>query len=264
MSEYAVVQTRFETIPAETLASILTGQGAMTHPDAMLAMRRHQGIVWEHFDRSRAESVQQALSDQGYAVDIVESDDLPMLGEPRQIRWFELDSAELRIPIGIHGDTNSVPWENVLVISLNQIAEVTKRPVSENPRMTSTSTSGLAISRDTNPKYQKRSKLIDVLDLICTDKEGGAHYLRLPCHQLAYSKIMGDGTNLSRFERFLVVVEYCVTHAPQAIVSPATRKALVTRQESSREVDGDGMQAIQDEAVQNRNRWLLYQSINQD
>ncbi|MCD0459283.1 hypothetical protein [Roseiconus lacunae] len=263
MSEFAVVQTRFETIPAELLADVLTKQGAMTHPDAMVAIRRHQGILWDHFDRPQAEAVQTTLAEQGYGVKLVRTDAIPKLGEPRNIRWFELDDEELRIPVGIHGETISVPWHNLFVISLNRVAEVTRREVSERTQMSSSSTSGLSIARDTHPRYQKRSKLIDVLDLICLDKDKAVHYLRLPSNELSFGRIMGEGTNLSRFERFLVIIEYCVHHAPDAIVSPETRKVLVTRQETMLEVDGDAMHAIQEESIINRNRWLLFQAINQ-
>jgi hypothetical protein len=83
----------------------------------------------------------------------------------------------------------------------------------------------------------------------------------MPSNELAYGRIMGDGTNLSRFERFLVIVEYCVHHAARAIVSAQTRKVLVDRRPSDHHFEGEGMHEIQEEVLDSRNRWLLLRAI---
>lgn len=264
MTEFAVIQTRFEKLPQDLLVTVLTGPGGLTHPDATQAVRRNQGILWEHFDRNHAEAVAGELTRQGYAVRIVESDEIPELQEPRSVRWFELDENEIRIPKGIRGDTVPIAWSRLFVISLGQIAEVTKKEVPNRPAISSSSPTTAAIAHDTHPRYAKRSALVDVLDLIGIDEEGCIHYLRLPSHELAYARIMGEGTNLTRFERFLVIVDYCVSHSPDAIVSPETRKVLVTRRPNEHESEGDGAQAIQDEALHSRNRWLLLQAIHRE
>ena len=171
---------------------------------------------------------------------------------------------EIRIPHGIRGETVPMPWTSVLVLSLGRVAEVSKHQLPGQPNViaSSATSSAMSIAHDVHPRYGKRSKLIEVLDLIGLDANGTAHYIRLPSNELAFGRIMGEGTNLNRFERFLVIVEYCVHHAPDAIISPATRKALVEREPSAIEVEGDGIQAIQDEVIESRNRWLLYLAIH--
>ena len=86
-------------------------------------------------------------------------------------------------------------------------------------------------------------------------------YLRMPSNELAYGRIMGEGTELSRFERFLVIVEFVIAHATEAVVSPETRKILVRREPSTLVVEGEGIHVIQEEALQIYNRWLLTQAI---
>ena len=264
MTEFSVIQTRFEPLPHDVLVAVLTKQGGMTHPDATQAVRRNQGIIWEHFDRQHADAVCAELTALGYGAGVIESDDIPELQEPRNIRWFELDDEQIRIPQGIRGDTVPIDWHRLFVISLGQIAEVTKKPVPERPSISSSANPTAAIAHDTHPRYTKRSSFVDVLDLIGIDESGCIHYLRLPSHELSYGRIMGEGTQLPRFERFLVIVEYCVKHAPDAIVSPQTRKALVDRHPTEHESEGDGAQAIQDEVLQSRNRWLLLQAIRRE
>ena len=264
MTDFAVIQTRFETIPEDVLISAMTGPGEMTHPDATQSIRRHRGILWDRFAEPQATAVCQALTKEGYSVACVESDDLPRLDEPRIVRWFEFDENEIRIPQGIRGQTVPIPWESLLVLSLGRVAEVSKHQLPSRPNViaSSATSAAMSIAHDVQPRYGKRSKLIEVLDLIGLDANGTAHYIRLPSNELAFGRIMGEGTNLTRFERFLVVVEYCVHHAPDAIVSPATRKALVDREPSAIEIDGDGLQAIQDEVIDSRNRWLLYLALH--
>jgi hypothetical protein len=261
---FAVIQTRFEPLPHDTLVHVLTRRGGLTHPDATQAVRRNQGIIWEHFDREHADAVAEELSRLEYGVQVVESDDIPDLQEPRTVRWFELDDEAIRIPKGIRGDTVPIAWPKVLVVSLGQIAEVTRRTVRDVPSITSSASPTAAIAHDNQPHYVKRSALVDVLDLIGVDETGAIQYLRMPSHELSYGRIMGEGTNLNRFERFLVIVDYCVTHAREAIISPATRKVLVHRRPSGQESDGDGMQVIQEEVMQSRNRWLLLRAIHRD
>ncbi len=264
MPYFAVIQTRFEVLPHDTLVHVLTRQGGLTHPDATQAVRRNQGIVWERFDREHADAVAEELTRLEYGVRVVESDDIPDLQEPRTIRWFELDAEEIRIPKGIRGDTVPIAWPKVLVLTLGQIAEVSKRLVREVPSITSSASPTASIAHDNQPHYAKHSTLVDVLDLIGVDETGAIQYLRMPSHELSYGRIMGEATNLNRFERFLVIVEYCVTHAREAIISPPTRKVLVHRRPSGQESEGDGMQVIQDEVLHSRNRWLLLRAIHRD
>lgn len=264
MTDFAVIQTRFETLPRPVLVQVLTTQGGLTHPDATQAIRRNQGILWEHFDREHADAVAAALTGLGYGVLVVESDSIPDLQEPRTVRWFELDDEQIRIPQGIRGDTVPIPWPKVLVLSLGQIAEVSKRATSDLPATSTSSSATGAIARDNHTHYTKHSTLVDVLDLIGIDETGCIQYLRMPSHELSYGRIMGEGTRLTRFERFLVIVEYCVTHARDAIVSPETRRVLVDRRPSGHESEGDGAEVIQEDVLNSRNRWLLLRAIHRD
>ena len=91
MTDFAVIQTRFETIPEQELVAVMTGPGGMTHPDATQSIRRHRGILWDRFSEPQAVAVCQSLTDSSYSVSIVQSDELPKLDDPRTVRWFEID-----------------------------------------------------------------------------------------------------------------------------------------------------------------------------
>ena len=260
MEAFAVIQSRFEQIPSEKLVEVLIEVGGMPHADAMRALRLTRGILGESFTRKQAEAIWKELDQSGFGVRVLAADELPALGEPRTIRWFELDQDELRIPVGIHGDTIPIPWPSVFVISCGRIADMKKELVSDWQFPTSYASES-AESVDVGPRYKKRGKLVDVCDIIAVDDDGEFRYLRLPGNEISYGRIMGEGTELSRFERFAVVVEYLLEHAQEAIVSPETRKLVLNRKSDSRIVEGDATGQVYEHLLHQYNRWLLTQAI---
>ena len=261
MESFAVVQSRFETIPDEALIEVLIQCAGLTHADARRAMRRNHGILGDSFSRDQANAVQKKLTRLGFQVRVVLTDELPVLPEPRTIRWFEIDEEEMRIPEGIRGDTVPMPWKSVFVISIGQLVEVKQELVASRKSLThfdDDDFSGLT------PKYASKGKLVEVLDIIGIDEEERFRYLRLPSREINYARIMGEGTQLNRYERFMVIVDFLVAHCQEAIVSPETRKALVHRNPDQRTFEGEGHDVTLEVSFRNYNRWLLTQAIHRE
>lgn len=131
MSNYAVIQTRFEPIEMDVLVSVLTQTGGIAHADASRVARRTRGILWEHFGKEQANAVCDQLTKRDIGVRVVPSAELPDLPDPRTIRWFELDPTEFRIPDGIRGETVPMEWSSVFVINVGQIADLKKKMVKD-------------------------------------------------------------------------------------------------------------------------------------
>ncbi|MCA9135264.1 MAG: hypothetical protein KDB00_00860 [Planctomycetales bacterium] len=264
VTQFAVIQTRFETIELETLVGVLTRQGHITHADARRVARRSRGILWENFGKEQANTVCKQLTELGYGVRVIPSAELPDLPEPRIIRWFELKETHLNIPDGIRGETVPMEWMSIFVISVGQIANLKKKMVKDRSRLVSSFDKAAFLTVSEPPTYRVQGNLVDVVDIVGLDQTGAIRHLRMPSNELAYSRIMGEGTELSRFERFLVIVEYLIAHATEAIVSPETRKILVKREPQSVVIEGDGANRIQEDALQTYNRWLLGQAITRE
>ena len=261
MTQFAVIQTLFERLPMETLIDVLIEQGGMTHADACRVSRRSHGILGEEFEEEQAEAVCKELTRKDFGVRVVPGDELPALPEPRIIRWFELDKETFRIPDGIRGETIAMDWTSVFVINVGQVADVKKKLMGDRRGPANLFEKNAAFFSDDGPKYREQGKLVEVVDVIGLDETGSVRYLRMPSTELAYSRIMGEGTQLTRFERFLVIVEFLVTHAEEAIVSPETRKVLHHREASQHLIEGDGMRMLHEQTLETYNRWLLVQAM---
>ena len=170
VTDFAVIQTRFETVALETMVQVLTVHGGMPHADACRVARRSQGILWDQFTEAEAKAVWEELTRQDYGVRVVLSDELPDLSEHRTIRWFEIDKQQFRIPDGIRGETIPMDWTSVFVINVGQIAEVKEKLVRDNKRPSNLFEKSAALYSNEGPQYRKQSKLIDVVDVIGVDQ----------------------------------------------------------------------------------------------
>ena len=85
VNDFAVIQTRFETIALETMVDVLTVCGGMPHADARRVVRRSKGILGDRFTQKQAHAVWKELTRQAFGVRVVASDVLPELPEPRTI-----------------------------------------------------------------------------------------------------------------------------------------------------------------------------------
>ena len=263
MRKYTVVQTRFEHIPIDVLREAFVAYGVMPRADVSRAVRTARGLLIEQCDRNVADGIQRFLADRDFGVRTVESEDIPHLPEPRTIRWLEIDKEEFRIPEGIHGQTIPMSWKSVFVLAIAQIAvaDVTHRiddptpiqPIEESP-----------VDQHEHPRYQRHSDLVDVLEVIGIDRNEQLRYLRLPSHELAYQRIMGSGTHLPKFERFLVLVEFFVEHSDEAIVSSETRKRLVQRSPTERSLVSEAARTTTKRSTEQYMRWLLHQAVRRE
>jgi hypothetical protein len=257
LTEYAVIQDRFERIDQETLKSVFVEHGGFIHADASRFARTSHGIVWDRFDESHARSVADALNRMDHAASVVAVDDIPKLPQPRTIRWFEIGEDGLRIPHGIHGETDCLPWPKIEVLSAGKVAALEVSPTADQQSAATYHEDELRSYNADHLNYEKHSKLVDVLDCIGIDEQGERHYVRMPSDQLSYGRILGEATELSRFDRFLAIVDSLVSHCSTAIISPETRKLLVNRHRSSEIHEGDSVQLIQEQTLRNYNRWML-------
>jgi hypothetical protein len=170
VTDFAVVQTRFETIALEVMVQVLTEHGGMPNADACRVARRSKGILGEQFTEVEAKAVWNELTRQGYGVRVVPGDQLPNLSDPCTIRWFEIDKEQFRMPDGIHGETMPMDWTSIFTISVGQIAEVKAELVREKKRPSNVFEKSAALYSNEGPRYRKRSKLIDVVDVIGVDQ----------------------------------------------------------------------------------------------
>ena len=230
----------------------------MAHADASRLVRMTRGILGERFSRSQADAIARTLVEQRFKVRVIASDRLPKRREPRTIRWFEIDRKQMHIPEGIRGETIPLDWSSVFVVSAGQISEVETELVESYQATFDDDRGGISENPAT---YRNRARLADVLDVIGIDTQGDLRYLRLPSKEINYAKIMGEGTELSRFDRFLALVDYIIEHAPEAIVSPETRKLLLHRDKNRRTMETDARIRMQDQSFRQYNRWLLTKAI---
>jgi hypothetical protein len=253
MSQYAVVQQRFEKIDHEDLRAILVEQGKLTRPDAARTSRRAQGILWERFDEQQAEHVAAALAQRGYAVRVVPADKLPAPKRPRTVLWLDINEEGLGVPSGSTQSPFQVAWPNVFVISAGEIWEVTEKLVSKRVMYSS-------INR--MPQYeqevQRSGHLIHVTDLLALSDDGQCLHVRLPAHELAYDRLLGTSDiPMPLFQKYLEVLEKLVARSTAALVSPPTRRLLVERKERHEPSTSESRPELDELHFENYNRWLL-------
>ena len=261
VNKYTLVQTRFEQIPTETLREAIVKHSDAPRADVSRAVRTARGILWENCERKVADAIRRALADHDYGVRTIEAESIPHLPEPRFVRWMELDTEELRIPDGIHGQTRPMKWTSVFVIALGQMVVPDVSYRIDDQRFGKHSAEETMSDSQEPPRYQKRSDLVDVLDVVGIDDKSQLRYLRFPSHELVYERIMGTETNLPKFERFLVLIEFFVEHCVEAVVSPETRKLLVNRAPTERMIVSEAAHATTERSVSQYTRWLLHKAI---
>lgn len=252
----AVIQTRFETVDPATLRDVLVTFGGATRTDAGQTARRARGILGERFTPDQARAVVAELTRHDYGVQVVPAESLPKLSAPRLVRWCEFTDQEFRVPDGYRGDVAAVTWSCVFVVSAGQIAELKTETTPHFPARTTVSQHTHAVHYEP-AVYRKESRYVHIVDVIGVDLEDRFHHVRLPAHELAYRRILGDRPPGRSFERFLEVVETLVVRSTNAVISPATRKLLVERNDQSRTVPGALGHMVEERTVRQYNRWLL-------
>lgn len=252
MNRYAVVQTRFETIDAEVLRTVLVEQGGFVPVDAGRIARKVRGVLTDRLSFQQAAAVCQALTSNGYAVQAIPVTSLAPEGKARVVRWFEMDQQEVRIPWGYHGHVNRIPWPSVFVISAGQVSEVKQHETEHVNRYGSTRT-GTLVEHNT----QRHSERIEVAELICVAESGAFHHVRFPYHEMNYQRIFGEPVAGTSFERYLMLLDALVRQSTSALVSPETTRLLKERKQHYESSDGDFAHFAEEKEFAAYNRWLL-------
>ena len=252
MTNYAVVQARFEKIDAEHLQSVLSEHGGLTRPDASRVANRVEGILWERFDRETAERVVAALADYGYKTRAIPVDTLPSLEKPRTIRWLQMTERGMEVPWTLDQETVFVPWTNLFVISAGEIGKHTSQVVTRRKLVHA------EYEHPLEERVESRARLERVVDVIAVDEQGAYIHLRMPEEDLVYRRILGEDQGVAAPHRkFKVFLRQLIEHASAAVVSPRTRRLLVDSKPRDTTVKDVEYASAQTAAFEHYNRWLL-------
>ena len=268
MSSFSVIMSRFGRLDPEHLVTALCHVLPTTRFDVLRSMGPRQGILAQGLQEKQASRICAVLSGIGYPVTSVPDSRIPVLDEPRRIRWGTLSQEAFGYPHGLHGETTDILWDRVLVIDLGRgmklsrkLQESSPSTLAAFPRTTAQGVAARMAVDPPKPQYKRIGEVFDVLDLIGVDVNGAIQHLRLPSKDFAYEKMLGSGTELSRFERFAVIVDYMVQHASNAVVSPAVHEFLEQREATDEVVEN----IVAEESLQQHQlryqRWLLAGAI---
>ncbi len=252
MTQYAVVQDKFETIPFEQLKDILIEHGGMVLADATRAARKTRGILTERLTIQQAAGVCHALQQFNYSVRALPTDKLPMLKKARQARWLEFHDDHLALPRGTTGVVEQVLWPNVFVINAGQVAETKVR--DKYVFDSDTTEPALAAESET----QKYSEYIHVAELIALPTNGHLMHIRLPAMGMNYARVLGpDLVDQGFFNKYLAMLDHLVARSSGALVSPETHELLKERKQHYHTREGDFYEAGEERKFSQYTRWLL-------
>lgn len=268
MSSFSVIMSRFGSLDPEHLVTAMCNTLPTTRFDVLRSMGPRQGVLAQGLEEKQARRVCAVLCGLGYPATCVPDSRIPVLEGPRSIRWCALSQESFSYPHGLHGETTQILWERVLVIDVGrgmklsrQMKEVSSSPLAGLPHTTVQGAAARMAVDYLTPQYKRTGEVFDVLDLIGVDVNGAIQHLRLPSKDFSYEKVLGAGTELSRFERFTVIVDYMVQHALNAVVSPAVYDFL----EAHEAIESVVENIVAEESLQQHQlgyqRWLLAGAI---
>lgn len=248
MTRFAIVQEDFREIPFVVLKQILTDDGGVNATDAARMARNNRGILGEHLEAQQAASVVRRLVAEGVPVRLMPADELPELKRHRTTRWFTLQKESFLVPVGISERTVEVPYSSVFVISSASIraaVETDQAPAGEYSAL-------VGQSIDNTP-----APLCHVTEMIGYAEGMGLVHLRFPAAELHYTRILGEQTPQTRFQKYLRVVEQLVERCPHALVGPYTQSLLKDRREQYETQLGSWQEDRDERRFRQLNRWLL-------
>ena len=255
--KFAVIQTRFERIPADHLVDAFVSHGGMPHPDAARAAHRDRGILGGLFTEPQANAVAAHLRSLGHKVSAVPAESIGDLGKPRVIRWCEIEDAGLKIPSGKKNEVESIDWQSVMAINAGPVAEFESLASTEYLQ-SEISAVGPAKTLDQDaPAKTPRSHYLYVIDLIAAQDAERYVYVRLPSSELAYPRIIGNCDGMSLFDRFQKVLVGIVNHSHNALVAPDARKLLVHQKGEAQWLDSERRHFAEESEFEQYDRWLL-------
>ena len=254
MTEYAIVQERFEQIDPEVLRQVMVDHGGLNRIDATRLARKAQGVLWERFTMRQAQQVATELNHHDYRVRPVPAKDLVKLDKPRTVRRLEFFEDHFDIPWDLHRSV-SIPWLNVFVISAAETRELVEKRRERPSRGTGRPTGEAAYVTET--EIERSSKRISVTDIVALTAVGGFAHFRLPAHELHYNRILTDAASYRPYERYLMVLQRIGDSSKQAIVSPRTRHILVERQEPRSLAGTEDQVHVEEMNLDRYNEWLM-------
>jgi hypothetical protein len=104
---------------------------------------------------------------------------------------------------------------------------------------------------------ERRTERRHLAEILGLSAEGKLHNFRLHAHRLHKQQVPQGGPAASQFEKYLLLLDDVVGHAPQAEVTPATRLILSERKEIPPETAKKRPYDFEELSFELYNRWLL-------
>ena len=251
-NQFAVVQSRFETIDPELLAETITANTRWPRADVQRLARKTHGILGTTFSEVEARGICRALEQAGFLARVVPAAKLMKLPRARSIAWLDVSDAALGVPLDAFQESATpVAWNAVFVIhaatiaTLNETGEIVDvEPAGERGPVQEFQRDAFGLTQPT-------------LGLVGMSAGSGMIHGRLSLQRFFRGRMPWLQGELSQEEQFRVVLGQLIAHSPQAVVSPAARRMVVTPLKQIRERTATS-RILQDErAFQGEMNWLL-------
>lgn len=249
--QFAVVQTKFETIEPEALSAVLQAHVRWPRADIQRLARKSRGILGTTFTDAEARGVCQALTQAGHPVRALETAKLLQLPRPRSVGWLDVAESALGAPLGDkHEAAAIIPWSSVFVIHATTMAT---EPEQVNPF-----DGGLVERNGARQAVQESiAELQPTLGLVGVAQTGVMIYVRLSLRRFYRQQMPWIPVGATREQQFRTVLGELIARSPGATVSPEARKMVVLPlQDVGRRTPTS--QVLQDERTfQAEMNWLL-------
>ena len=259
---FALLQTRHERIePAIVLEALIAGAG-QPKADAVRASIRCRGILAERLTHQQAEGARAILSRQQVETLVVPAEQMLKLTPPVSVHWLRTEDAGLLVPLDYYGQTATVPWPSVFVVSSGVVKkELEERKPYETEEVVFgglPTLHGMSRRRQvTQYKSVRRTERQHITEIIAVSVGGQLLHFRLHAHRLHKQQVPLGGVSVSIFEKDLLLLADLLRRAPLAETSPETGLLLQERLEQPPEASSRRPYEFDEASFDLYNRWLL-------
>ena len=253
-SLFALLQTRHESIDPAVVREILMHEAGMPKADAARASQKARGILAERLPPDRAKQAAAAFAARGCGVMALPQEKLVSLGRALSAAWARIDEDVLIIPADYRGGESRIPWPSVFVVSSGLVQCVKEQRTAVESFPDDDQSAGITV---TDWRVERKTEQQHITEILGLSDGGDMLHFRLHADRLHASEMPQRGPGVSRFERYLRLVDEIVRHASQAEISRETRQILAERRQAPRDVEGKKPYVFDERGFESYNRWLL-------